>query len=153
MTKDLEKEIQATKEQLERLQKQLKNKQPWFPEECEEFYFINELGGVCETYQTKVYYYGDAAEYKEYFRTYEQAERVAKARKAIRELAFKPHEIDWNDEMQRRWVLMYDHYEHEFDIALNLLKQCLGEVYFPTKEAAKQAEPHFRVLIDEGVGM
>lgn len=152
MTKDLT-ELKKQYERLGQEIERLENKKPWFPEAGEEFCVIDDVGIVATRSQGKLPVYGNAANYKEYFRTYEQAERVAEARESIRELAFKPHEIDWNDETQEKWFLSYSHSKDEFYASYIFTIQHLGKVYFPTREATEKAEPHFRVLMDEGVGM
>lgn len=158
MTKDLtelKKQYDAARENFEKLGQEierLEDKKPWFPEEGEWFYCINEMGGVFVRMQNEGFKYDDAANYREYFRTLGQAQRVRDARRAIDELAYKPYEIDWVDDTQEKWQVDYDHESKEWGVGRALPNfQEVGSYIFPDKETAQEALPHFDVLMKEGV--
>lgn len=109
-------EINKTKEHLASMEKMLKEREyeRWKPEKGEMFYYLNSYNiAIAETWDVSC---SDAEYYNIYncFKTREQAEAEAEkilVRRQLEDIAKrlnKGQEINWNDENQYKWYIIYN---------------------------------------------
>ena len=129
-------EINKTKEHLANMEKMLeKCDEKWKPEKGEMFYYLNSYNiAISETWDAS---YSDAEHYNIYncFKTREKAEQEAEnilIRRQLEDIARrlnKGKEIDWNNDNQYKYCLVYaTGYQHiNQDSNINVIRQ--GTVY------------------------
>lgn len=117
----------------------------------DEYYSVNVLGGVDDTCDVGLI--TDKAAYFDgnYYSDKTIAENNARADKLLRCLrqwqALNDKAItkkDWNDKEHTKYTILYDYIKNTIDIAQSWGVRRLNDVYFSTKEKAKEAIEVFK---------
>lgn len=132
---ELENKIEDLKKELEELKKSKKVNKRWRAEEDYYYYYIDSLLTV---YKTKDAYYGcDDYRYKiyNYFKTQEEAEKVAEKIKIyveLKDLAEELNEgveLDWENEYQPKYYIYKDFKNKKLDGNCVYELKDLGQIY------------------------
>lgn len=124
----------------------LEKKKYWKPKKDEKYYFISTLtSNVSEDKSIEDEFDESRINLGNCFRTEEEAVHMIKKLNIIHELqkfAYENNEreIDWNDRMQKKHFIYYNHNNDEVDVTWRGLNQFLPfNIYFTSIEIAKKA--------------
>lgn len=146
--KDLESDIQASQNTIEKLKKAIVDmeEKAWKPKENETYYSI-----VRKKAEDFTYVDDDFDKYAlsvgNYFKTEKQAERALfeqNLRLKLRKFAEDNNDkIDWNDETQSKYYIYFDINNKIIDVKRLFYQRDFGEIYFLSKETAEKAIEQF----------
>lgn len=112
-------------------------------ENCE-YFFTDANGGVGKYYASNWQIDSRRYDSSNYFSTKEKAEEINFKQTLFRKLQrFSDEnggtEIDWNDEVQNKFIIKYSHFSSKLIIDCYHSIQYFGQVYFASKEVARKA--------------
>ena len=137
---EFEKQTEELKKELEELKKSEKVNKKWRAEKDEEYYFFSNNLDVCST--TEEFLGIDDAKFEihNYFKTQEEAEKVAEKIKIyieLKDLAEELNEgveIDWSNENQAKFSIHKKYQSNKLKQNLNWTYKDLGQIYCLNKD-------------------
>lgn len=114
-----------------------------------DYYVISELCNIKGYFETCGMVDNEAYNAANYYSDKTVAENNARADKLHRQLRrfaveHREKELDWNDEEQKKFVIVFVHYRMELFVATAFSQRAFGGIYFDSEETAKLAIDTFK---------